>query len=130
MNLAPPTQASKAARGKRIEPSWTDRLAARFTLQHMLYPAAPAIDILDLLMDPSVRAGLPSRVDDIQPGTPLGQIVASIFDGGMDAGDWAALTGPQADAAVRQALLELWRHDVLPALVDRYCGPSAVASPA
>jgi hypothetical protein len=87
---------------------------------------APPADVLELVMlgrtgqlldfaDPA--AELQSLAS---PRSDFGQLVAAALDRGMEPEDWRGLTGPHADPAIRTALLEIWRDEVMPKMADRF----------
>ena len=83
------------------------------------HPKAPAIDVLDLVMQG--RSGsLADFGDALHPCAPLGQVVAEVFDWGMAPGDWFLLRNPSSPPAVIQALMGVWQGEVLPRFADRY----------
>jgi hypothetical protein len=79
---------------------------------------APARDVLDLAMQ-GARVTLDDLGDHTHPSAPFGQLLAVAFDHTPPA-DWAAWTGPAADPVLRNAMMQIWRHEVLGVFVVRY----------
>ncbi len=90
------------------------------------HPHAPALDVLDLVMKGRIEQTLDfsdlAAVDGslAAPGSPFGRIIAAAFDEAMTPNELAAFTGPAAEAALRDACLEIWRIQVVPRFAARY----------
>lgn len=54
------------------------------------------------------------------PAMPFGQLLAAAFDEAMTPIDWATFTGLTAEAALRDACLDIWRTHVVPRFEARY----------
>ena len=89
--------------------------AAQITCTH---GHASAADVLELVMqgtegthldftDPAVPNG-----SHAWPTTPFGQLIATVFDSGMQASDWNLLNRPER--AVVECLSGIWQTEVLP----------------
>jgi len=87
---------------------------------------APALDVLDVVMkgridhvldftDPAAPHGSLAA-----PDAPFGQLLTAAFDEAMTPIEWAAFTGPTAEASLRDACLDIWRIHVVPRFAARY----------
>ncbi|MCW5631864.1 MAG: hypothetical protein KIT17_00875 [Rubrivivax sp.] len=94
-------------------------IVSRCLSLRLSHPRAPAIDTLDLVMLGHHGQRLDFGADAIPPAT-FALVVAEALDRGMIVQDWRALTGPQADPAIRAGLQQLWRDEVWPKFVSRY----------
>lgn len=83
------------------------------------HPAAPALDVLDLVMRGRRAVPADFGVDGLPPG-PFALLVADALDTAMTAGEWRAWTAPDADPRLRAGLLEIWRAEVWPRFVARF----------
>ena len=101
-----------------------ESVAAAAVALRLSHPRAPALDVLDLLLQgrPGLAFPKPATLDAplTGPRAPFGQVIAAGLDRGMSAAEWMAMTGPDADQALRKVLLEAWQRDVLPRFVSRY----------
>jgi hypothetical protein len=83
------------------------------------HPQAPALDVLDQCL-----RGSACSLDDfgpaLDPRQPFGLLIAEALDGGMSVQDWKGLLRQDGDPAVIQALMQVWREDVLPRFAARY----------
>ena len=87
------------------------------------HPHAPAIDVLDLVMEGRIDQTLDFAHPAgslAEPGSPFGKLLAAAFDEAMTANEWAAFTGPAAEPPLREGCLEIWRTHVLPRFAGRY----------
>lgn len=96
-----------------------DAIAGTAAALRKTHPTAPALDVLDLVMR-GAGSGLALSADLLHPREPLGQILAESFDNGMAPEDWFNWTGPKADPLARDALLAIWRAEVLARFAARY----------
>lgn len=83
------------------------------------HPHAPAADVLDLAMK-GREVWLEDLLDRMQPPCEFALFVAEAVDDCMTAAEWRALTGPDADPPVRDALRQLYAESVWPMSVRRY----------
>jgi len=84
------------------------------------HPAAPALDVLDLVLRGRQLAPLNSAAEWLAPATPFGQIIAEAFDHAMTPAEWAAWTSDVADPSLRVALHGIWALYILPRFAARY----------
>lgn len=96
----------------------TESIAAAAAALRKSHPKAPALDVLDLVVQG--HDGLSFPADLVHPRAPFGQLLAEAFDTAMTPADWHDWTGPLADPQARDALLAIWRTYVLPRFVSRY----------
>jgi hypothetical protein len=91
--------------------------AAALRRQH---PEMQAIEVLDRVLG---RPGLP-RIDAslMNPGSHLGGLIAEAFDPVMTPSEWAAWAGEGSDVLIHDALLKVWREEILPRVDARYRG--------
>lgn len=95
------------------------------------HPHASASDILELVMQGNEGMDLDFRDSSVPhgshawPTTPLGQLIAAVFDHGMHPSDWQ-LVDRCDDPKVVECLLVIWKNDVLPKFAAHF-NISAVA---
>lgn len=89
-------------------------LALRGTHAH-----APARDVLDLVMQ-GRQGRLVDFGEQMLPPAPFALLVADALDDLMSSADWAACTGPKADASLRSALRLQFALNVWPKFLQRY----------
>jgi hypothetical protein len=83
-------------------------------------PQVPALDLLDQVLGPW-SDGVPDfPVELVAPPSEFGQLIAEAFDPAMTPDEWVAWAGEGSDAAVREALMQVWAAEVLPAFRARY----------
>lgn len=83
------------------------------------HPHAPVSDTLDLVMKGRQGQRLDFGADGIPPA-PFALVVAATFDRGMSVQDWEGLLGPNADAAIKATLLQVWHDHVWPQFLRCY----------
>ena len=83
------------------------------------HPHAPALDVLDLVMNRR-SPWLEDFLECVVPPAPLALLVAEAVDDCMTTADWRGPTGPNTDPRVRDALVQLYRESVWPKFVRRY----------
>lgn len=83
------------------------------------HPHAPPLDVLDLVI-----RGREPWLDDLRehliPPSPFALLVAEAFGDVSPADEWRALSGPNADPAVRAAMRRMYDECVLSKFVRRY----------
>ena len=91
--------------------------AAALRRQH---PEMQAIEVLDRVLG---RAGMaPLDESMMVPGSDLGGLIAEAFDPVMTPSEWAAWAGEGSDVLIQDALLKVWREEILPRVDARYRG--------
>jgi len=83
-------------------------------------PQIAALDLLDQVLATPHDDTLDFAGDLVSPPSQFGQLIAEAFDPDMTPQEWTAWAGEGSDAAVREALLQLWSAEVLPAFRARY----------
>lgn len=83
------------------------------------HPQAPALDVLDLVMQHRTGS-LASFGADIEPAKPFGLLIAEAFDTGMAPDDWRLVTHPNTPPSVVATLRGIWTGEVLPKFAKRY----------
>lgn len=84
------------------------------------HPHAPAADVLDLAMQ-GHEVWLEDLLVHMVPPSPFALLVAEAVGDLSPACEWRALTGPNADEKVREAMRQSYIECVLPKFVKRYC---------
>jgi hypothetical protein len=85
------------------------------------HPKAPALAELDQLpQTEGVGNGLTFPALLLHPRSPMGQLIAEVFDHGMSPKEWCDWTGPEADPVLSAALMQTWSMHVLPRFTSRY----------
>ena len=101
----------------RTQPSPAVALALQ--AEQRIHPDLPPLELLDRVMQG--RTGSVGDIADAdRPGSELGQVLAACFDRGMTPEEWRGLTGPTANPAVVDKLLEVWHFTVLAGFAHRY----------
>jgi len=77
------------------------------------HPAAPALDVLDIVMQGHCGC-LADFGDETSPATPFGFLLAECFDRGMEPEDWSLVICAGA------GLRAIWTDEVLPRFAARY----------
>jgi hypothetical protein len=121
----PPTEA--ASRGFRFNAESilagvdvaAAQIVAEFLSLRRSHPDAPAADVLDLAMKRR-SPWIEDFLDHMVPPAPFALLVAEAVDDCMTCAERRGLTGPTADARVRDALVRLYRESVWPKFVRRY----------
>lgn len=84
------------------------------------HPHAPALEVLDVVMRQRAGHLADFGADQLDPGSPFGQIVAEAFDTAMTPADWAVVKNPQADPVLVGALRSVWAQEVLHRFAKHY----------
>lgn len=92
---------------------------AAINLRHAR-PQIAAIDLLDQVLATRQDTSIDFEADLVAPPSQFGQLIAEAFDPDMTPQEWTAWAGEGSDAAVREALLQFWSTQVLPAFWARY----------
>jgi hypothetical protein len=92
----------------------SEALALRTSHAH-----APAADVLDLVMQ-GRQYRLVDFGDHMLPPAPFALLVAEAMGDHMSADEWAAFTGPKADAHLRATLQLQYALNVWPKFLERY----------
>lgn len=90
------------------------------------HPRAPAVDVLDLVIC-NRGLWLEDFFDRMVPPDPFALLVAEAVGDFSPPAEWLALTGPNADERVREAMRQQYAESVLPKFVRRYgisCQPA------
>jgi len=91
--------------------------AAALRRQH---PEMQAIEVLDSLFSHPAAALLDESM--MVPGSHLGGLIAEAFDPVMTPSEWEAWAGEGTDVLIQDALLKVWREEILPRFDARYRG--------
>jgi len=83
------------------------------------HPLAPAADVLDLVMKDR-SPWLEDFFEHMVPPSPFALLVAEAVGDLSPASEWRALTGPNADEPVREAMRQSYANSMLPKFVRRY----------
>jgi hypothetical protein len=84
------------------------------------HPEMQAIDVLDRVLGKPGAAWLDESL--MVPGSHLGGLIAEAFDPVMTPSEWAAWAGEGSDVLIQDALLKVWREEILPRVDARYRG--------
>lgn len=84
------------------------------------HPHAPALEVLDVVMRQRAGCLADFGADQLDPGSPFGQIVAEAFDRAMTPAEWAVVTDSHADPVLVGALRSVWAREVLPRFAANY----------
>ena len=93
----------------------SESLALRASHAH-----ASAADVLDLVMQ-GRQYRLVDFGEHMLPPAPFALLVAEAVGDHMTPDEWAAFTGPKADASLRATLQLQYALNVWPKFLERYC---------
>jgi hypothetical protein len=83
------------------------------------HPHAPATDVLALVLKGRDVAAIDFGELAIPP-EPLGMLIAEACDSVMDLAMWRGVTGPDAPAEAREAVVRIWFEEVWPLFLAAY----------
>lgn len=91
------------------------------------HPKAPAREVLDLVMQGHTTAADAALASWLEPSQPFAALVCEAFDTVMVIDEWRIMTAPQQEH--REALLEVWRSQVVARFLARYSAAADIELP-